>query len=186
MTIGVLSAQAAIFIYKNDSTAPKAWEDVEHMHLAEGGIRGELHTNKSDFLKAVALWNAAVAATNSFLCIYSHAGVQGIAPKPTLEAVIDWQELADALPNGVQYLWLVGCKTQEALNNWQPLGRPVLPRLLATDEEFPWQPFLKYFAAEISIAPITFDDEMSEHLLRKQPSLAAHTKYFGRDLQPLP
>ncbi len=186
--IGNLSAQAAIFIYKNDSTAPDAWKDVELLHVAEGGIRGELHSNKSAFLEALSRWNASVNPSNSFLCIYSHAGAPGIGPEPKYpsEDVIEWQELAAALPKGVQYLWLVGCKTQEALKKWQPLQGPVLHRLLATDAKFPWLPFLKCFAAEISLEPITFDDEMRTLLLAKHPDLAAHTNYFGPDLQPLP
>lgn len=186
IVVGDLSFQAAVFVYKNDASVPFAEVDIRTMNESEGGIRGELHSDKQIFLKALTDWNRKIDPRNAFLCIYSHAGSPGIAPidKPEKSQIISWLEFADALPHGVQYLWLLGCRTEQAVKTWEPLGGPVRHRLLATDSKKYWEPFLKFFAHEISIDPIITDDEMEELLTKKYKGLASHTKYFDTNLKP--
>jgi hypothetical protein len=187
--VGKLCSQAAVFVYKDDASVPFAEADIRTMNKSEGGIRGEIHGDKQAFLGALRTWNSGIDPRNAFLCIYSHAGAPGIAPIPALPddpRVISWTQLADALPQGVQYLWLLGCKTEESINSWKPLGGPVRHLLLATDFSTPWEPFLKFFAHEISTSPIIYDNEMRALLTRESPELASHTKYFGPDLQSIP
>lgn len=186
--IGNLSSQAAVFVYKDDASVPSADADIRAMNAAEGGIRGEIHADKEAFLNGLKRWNSGIEPTNAFLCIYSHAGDLGIAPVrklPDRSRIISWTELAGALPRGVQYLWLLGCKTEKAVNAWGALGGPVRHRLLATDSKEPWEPFVKFFAHEISIDPITSDDEMEKVLEKSSPGLAKHTKYFSPGLKPV-
>jgi len=184
--VGNPSSQAAVFVYKDDGSVSQAAADIRSIHGKEGGIRGEVHSDKQAFLTALNNWNSGVDCNNSFLCIYSHAGSPGIAPvrKPSKSQVISWSELANALPHGLQYLWLLGCKTEQAVKAWEPLGGPVRHRLLATDSTEPWEPFLEFFADEISIDPITMDDEMERRLAKRSPELAKHTKYFSPALKP--
>lgn len=186
--VGKLWSQAAVFVYKSDDSVPFAEADIIIMNESEGGIRGEIHGDKQAFLSSLRTWNSGIDPTNAFLCIYSHAGAPGIAPIPKLpdiSPIISWAELADALPQGVQYLWLLGCETEESIKAWKPLAAPVRHRLLATDISTKWEPFLKFFAHEISTDPIICDDEMRALLTEKAPKLASHTKYFGPDLRPI-
>lgn len=181
--VGDLTSQAAVFVYKDDDSVTDAAADIRRMHASQGGIRGEIHADKQAFWDALTKWNSEAEPANAFLCIYSHAGDPGIAPtSDDASRIISWTELADALPRGVQYLWLLGCETQKALNAWKALGGPVRHRLLATDSEVYWQPFLQFFAHEISIDPVTADDEMEERLAKSSPELAEHTKYFSPQL----
>lgn len=119
--------------------------------------------------------------------MYAHAGAAGIAPvgAPEKEFVISWSELARALPKGVRYLWLLGCKTEKACTAWKSLQGPVIHRLLATSESIRWVDFIRFFALEISLDPIHFDDEMADRLRQHAPELAKHTQYFDSDLRPL-
>ena len=187
-TVGELCSQAAVFVYKNDTSVRFAEADIRAMNKSEGGISGEIHGDKQAFISALRTWNSGIDPTNAFLCIYSHAGAPGITPideLPDKSPIISWTELADALPQGVQYLWLLGCETEKSIKAWKTLAGPVRHRLLATDSSMYWEPFLKFFAHEISIDPIICDDEIRALLIEKSPELASHTKYFGPDLRPI-
>jgi hypothetical protein len=179
--IGDLTCQGAVFVYKADNTATKAWSDVEEINKSNGAIRGELHEDKAELLSGLRTWNEAVDASNAFLCFYAHMGPTGIncigGNPPTRVA---WQELQMALPRGVELLWLVGCKSQECLQQWNSLATPVRHLLLATSESRPWRPLLRCFAAEIDIKHIRFYDEMPAYLASVEPELAKYTEYFRR------
>lgn len=192
--VGPLHCQAAIFCYKADSTVDTLRDDINTMAGDLGHVRGEIHSEKVRFLEGVKVWNEQSDPNGAFLCIYAHAGKAGIAPiggeefssNPNRDSLlVTWEELAQAIPSGVAYLWLLGCNTKHALRKWQPLRGPALRRLLATNAKFPWQPFVKWFAAEIGVDPIVYNDEMVTLLLQKAPELAAQTQYFGPDLKPL-
>ncbi len=192
--IGALHCQAAIFCYKTDRTVDALKADLNTMAGNLDQVRGEIHREKIRFLAAVKAWNKQSDHNGALLCIYGHAGETGIAPiggeafasNPNRDSLlVTWDELAQAIPYGVAYLWLLGCRTEEALKKWQALRSPVLRRLLATNASFPWQPFVKLFAAEIGLDPIIYNDEMVSLLLQKAPELAAHTQYFGADLKPV-
>jgi hypothetical protein len=150
----------------------------------QDGIRGELHRDKTSLLQGLQHWNSQVDPSSAFLCIYSHAGSPGIAPAPD-GPVVTWKELAAALPQGVQYLWLLGCDTSAAIEAWTERS-PVLHRILVTTESSYWQPFLKFFAYEISTTSITFDDEMHAVLSKVSPEMAAKTVFFDGHLRLIP
>ncbi len=173
--IGALHCQAAIFCYKTDRTVDALKADLNTMAGNLDQVRGEIHREKIRFLEAVKAWNKQSDPNGALLCIYGHRD----------SLLVTWDELAQAIPYGVAYLWLLGCRTEEALKKWQALRSPVLRRLLATNASFPWQPFVKLFAAEIGLDPIIYNDEMVSLLLQKAPELAAHTQYFGADLKPV-
>lgn len=178
-TIGDADCQGAVFVYKDDKTKDTAWADVERINAEHGGIRGELHTQKDEFLRGLRSWESAVDPSNAFLCIYAHMGSSGINCVGQQDArLVSWAELADALPGGVECLWLVGCDSQECMKSWSPLSGPVRHILLATSESKPWRPLLKCFAAEISMKRIRFYDEMPDYLERESPELAKYTAYF--------
>ncbi len=178
-TIGDVRCQAAVFIYKDDGTGEKLWPELMKMHERQGGIRGEWHTKRDEFLADLKVWNDSVDSANSFLCIYSHAGRLGVNCRGGEESTrIAWMELAEALVKPVQYLWLLGCKTQECMKSWDPLHGPVGHLLLATSESTDWGPFLTYFEYEIDVNNIAFDNEMPIILNEKYPDLAKHTNYF--------
>ena len=182
--VGELSSSAAVFIYKSDSSAGRAWNDLEKIHATQHGIRGELHSDKSSFLLALSAWNSVVDSAESYLCIYSHAGLEGIAPdgnKSPASSIVRWNELATALPHGVRYLWLLGCETQSVLDRWRELEVPVAHHLLVTTTSFYWQPFLEFFALEISADTIISNDEISSVLERKSPDLAKHSQFYDFD-----
>jgi hypothetical protein len=192
--VGALHCQAAIFCYKADGTVDALKDDLNTIAGNPSQVRGEIHREKAQFLQAVQAWNRQSDPNEAFLCIYAHAGGPGIAPiggeefasHPNRDnLLVTWDELAQALPHRVAYLWLLGCRTEQALKKWQALRNPVLRRLLATNAKYPWQPFVKWFAAEISLDPIVYNDEMVPLLLRKAPDLAAQTRYFGADLKPV-
>jgi hypothetical protein len=192
--VGSLHCQAAIFCYKADSTVDALKDDLNTMVGNVGQIRGEIHREKTRFLEALKEWNKQSDPQGAFLCIYAHAGGPGIAPiggeefrsNPNRDSLlVTWDELAHAIPFGVACLWLLGCRTEQALKNWESLRSPVLRRLLATNEKFSWRPFVKWFAAEIGFNPIVYYDEMVPLLLQKTPELAGHTQYFGADLKPV-
>jgi hypothetical protein len=95
--IGQLGYQGAVFIYKDDKTAVKAWADVEEIHKDHGGIRAELHNDKAEFLAALSAWSNSVDPANAFLCIYSHMGPPGInCVSGQTHTRISWAELANA------------------------------------------------------------------------------------------
>jgi hypothetical protein len=192
--IGDLSCQAAVFCYKGDNTVVPLRNDLDRMAGAPPMVRGEIHDDKVRFLAALTKWNEQCDPPAAFLCIYAHSGEPGIAPiggkqlqsHPDPESlIISWEDLALAIPKGVAYLWQLGCRTEEALKSWQALRGLVSSRLLATDAKEPWQPFVKWFAAEISLDPIFYNDEMMSVLKRKMPELAGRTHYFGPDLKPV-
>lgn len=135
-----------------------AWNAVNKIAAREGALRGELHDSKVPFLEGLNSWNQSLDPTNSFLCIYSHAGKSGIAPSnyPTREELVRWEELADALPRGVRHLWLLGCDTSRALEVWDERPAPVAHRCLVTTESKLWQPFIEFFAREISVRELGF------------------------------
>ena len=192
--VGALHCQAAVFCYKADGTVDDLEADLNTMTGNLGHVRGEVHHEKARFLEAVEAWNKQCAPDGAFLCVYAHAGAPGIAPiggeefvsNPNRDSLlVTWGELAQALPCGVAYLWLLGCCTEQALKKWEPIRSPVLRRLLATNAKFPWQPFVKWFASEIGLDPIMYNDQMVPLLLQKAPELAAQTQYFGADLKPV-
>ncbi|MGC2658347.1 MAG: hypothetical protein WA324_10370 [Bryobacteraceae bacterium] len=192
--VGDLHCQAAVFCYKGDNTVEPLKSDLDKIAGDPPMIRGEIHEEKKRFLKTLREWNEHSDPRGTFLCIYAHSGEPGIAPiggkqlelHPDPESlIITWEELAHAMPKGVAYLWLLGCRTQEVLKIWQELGGPVFSRLLATDAKDKWRPFVKWFAAEISLDPVFYNDEMIPLLIRKAPDLAKHTQYFGPDFKPV-
>ncbi len=170
---------AAVFIYKADGSTTAAWQSVKQIADREGAIRGELHASKAPFVKALGAWNQSVDPVNAFLCIYSHAGVKGIAPvsKPNRGDIIEWHELADALSHGVRYLWLLGCGTDHAHAAWADRLVPVAHHSLSTLESANWQPFIEFFAQEISVDEIVSADELMSPLRAVAPTLADHTIY---------
>ena len=177
--IGRIDSQGSVFIYKNDRSGVIAWNDVKKMYRTDGEIRGEWHTCKNDFLERLKVWNANIDPQNAFLCVYAHMGKNGInCVGGMTPSVVTWSEFADALPQGVQYLWLVGCNSRECMNAWSQLTPPVHHRLLVTSKSKYWRPFLHTFVAEISIKNITFDDRMSAMIAKMQPDLAKYTQYF--------
>jgi len=181
--VGDSDCQAAVFVYKNDCSGPSAWTDVKAINASPRSIRGEWHTRKSHLLSGLRKWNESVDPENAFLCVYAHMGESGLnCVRPVTPSAVTWevtwQELADELPRGVQYLWLLGCESQECMKSWSPLGSPVRHRLLVTTESKYWQPLLKVFAAEISLEQIAFDDQMSAKIAQAEPELSKHTRYF--------
>lgn len=179
--MGNINSQGAVFIYKDDNTVDKAWKTVRDIDVSERGIRGELHNSKTDFLEAIITWNQSVDPDNAYLCIYAHMGAPGlncVSDRPA--AIVSWDELADALPKGVAYLWLVGCESKECLNAWDPLKIPVRHRLLVTKSSIYWGPLIKFFALELSIDPITYDDQMAEKIANISKGLEKDTQYFTR------
>ncbi len=180
MIVGTKDLPAAVFIYKGDQSVTDAWNSVIEIAGQEGSIRGELHNSKASFLRGLTAWNSSVdPAADSFLCIYSHAGKAGIAPSggSPLGDLVKWDELADALPRGVRYLWLLGCGTDYAQDVWETRAEPVAHRVLSTSESAYWQPFLKFFAREISTDDIAFTNELMERLRTDAPLLASKTTY---------
>lgn len=179
MVIGDQDLPAAVFVFKTDKTVAAAWDAVSKIADQEGALRGELHDSKVPFLEGLNSWNQSVDPTNSFLCIYSHAGKSGIAPSdsPTRDEIVRWEELADALPQGVRHLWLLGCDTNRALDVWDDFPVPVAHRCLFTTESKLWLPFIKFFAHEISVQNIHSSDELVDRLKADAPELASLTTY---------
>lgn len=177
-TSGILTCQAAAFIYKADASAQKAWNDIESIK----DIRRELHGSKTSLLDALKAWNIQphLDPDNSFLAIYAHMGEPGIAPVGSGDPadVISWSELASALPRGVTYGWLIGCNSEHALKHWPAPTGPVRLRLLVTDVSEYWGPLLRHFHEEISLDPIRFPEEMPELLKTLEPSLGGHLEYY--------
>lgn len=178
-TTGEVSSQAAVFIYKADATADGAWADAEAIGLAQGGIRAERHDKREQFIDGLRRWSSAVDPTNAFLCIYAHMGPPGMNCVGRMDAnTVSWQDVASAIVQPIELLWLVGCNSQECLQAWAPLRHPVRHLLLATSASKPWKPLLRCFAAEISIKHIRFYDEMPSYLAKVEAKLAAETAYF--------
>lgn len=179
MVIGAEELPAAVFIYKGDGSTAAAWHSVEVIADHEGWVRGELHHSKAPFLQALETWNLLVDPVDSFLCIYSHAGENGIAPvqRPNASDVVQWDELADALPRGVRYLWLLGCETDHAHIAWAERPVPVAHHCLSTLASVNWQPFIEFFAREISVEEILSPDELMARLSADNPVLASSTHY---------
>jgi len=177
--IGNIDCQGAVFVYKDDKTASKAWDDVKWIDQDHGGIRGEIHDNRASFLSGISHWNSLVDPSNAFLCIYAHMGPLGInCINGNAATRVLWQDLAATLSHPVELIWLVGCKSNECMTAWAPLSSPVRHLLLATFESKPWRPLLRCFAAEIDIKHIRFYDEMPQHLESEQPELGKLTGYF--------
>ncbi|NLF15989.1 MAG: hypothetical protein GX595_01865 [Lentisphaerae bacterium] len=76
--IGQLEYQGAVFVYKADGTEAEAWQCVQAIHKDHGGIRGELHCDKADFLAGLRAWNEATDPASGFLCIHAHMGAPGV------------------------------------------------------------------------------------------------------------
>jgi hypothetical protein len=188
VSIGSCHNQAAIFIYKSDSTVSRAWEIVNTTFAQEGPIRGEWHQSRGQFLNALKSWNETIGdPSNAFLCIYAHAGKSGIVPcRDGQSERVTWDQLAHALPRGVQYLWLVGCKTEQCLKAWSPMHVPVKHRLLATTEPKRFVELVSCFRDEISLSNIAFDDEMLDRIRKHQPVLAKCTMYFQPGFEAIP
>lgn len=180
MVVGDQGLPAAVFVFKSDTTAAAAWDAVNKIADQEGALRGELHDSKVPLLEGLNSWNQSVDPTNSFLCIYSHAGKSGIAPSdsPTPEEIVGWKELADALRRGVRHLWLLGCATNRALDVWNDSLIPVAHCCLVTTESKLWLPFIKFFAHEISVQNIHSSDELFDRLKADAPELAGLTTYL--------
>jgi len=179
LVIGAEGLPAAVFIYKGDGTRAAAWNSAETIAAHQGAIRGEIHQSKASFLPAIRAWNLSVDPVNSFLCIYSHAGETGIAPvrTPELSDIIEWDELAGALPRGVRHLWLLACETDHAHNAWAERPVPLGHHCLSTTASAKWQPFIQFFAREISTEEILSPDELIARLRADEPLLASKTQY---------
>lgn len=178
-SVGAVDCQAAVFVYKDDASQAEAWDAVTKINTDHGGVRGELHSSKAMLLKGLSEWSTRVDASNAFLCIYAHMGSDGMNCTSSLDdRLVSWQELAEAISDGVEYLWLLGCKSEECLAAWSDLSNPVRHLLLATSESKYWQPLLRCFAAEISISNIVLDGDMPEKLKKMEPGLADHTVYY--------
>jgi hypothetical protein len=179
LILGAQGLPAAVFIYKNDESVAAAWDSVQEIATREGAIRGELHHSKASFLQALKAWNLSVDSVDSFLCIYCHAGERGIAPlnTPDRRDIIQWDELADALPHGVRYLWLLGCETDHSHNAWAERSEPIAHHCLSTVASAYWQPFIEFFAREISVEEILSQDELMARLKAEEPLLASKTQY---------
>lgn len=180
MVSGSLSSPAAIFIYKDDKSARPAWDAALAIDAAEGEIRAELHSERDSFLAALTEWNISVDPVNSYLCIYSHAGRNGITSDGSKNpsVFVTWQELAAALSLGVRRLWLLGCATDSSLDIWSTLDSPIAHHLLVTTESAYWLPFLKFFAWEISVDNIATTEDIVERLKETSPELAEHTAQY--------
>jgi hypothetical protein len=148
--IGKRTFQAAMFIYKDDSTGPGIWSEVRKIHKTHGHICGEWHTKKRAFLNGLRDWNRRTDPTNAFLCVYAHAGKQGLNCIGGIDRrLVSWEELGETLRYPIQYLWLVGCRTRECVKVWHPLHGPIRHLLLATSKSAPFAPLVKCFADEI-------------------------------------
>lgn len=180
-TFGDNACQAAVFVYKNDKTKDLAWSDALEISEEAGDIRAERHEEKGLFLAALKRWNKRVEPSNAFLCIYAHMGKPGLNAIPGQASTrVTWNELASALPNGVAYLWLVGCRSQLAITAGTPLISVVHHRLLVTSKSKPWRPLLECFRHEISMDSIAFDDEMPQRIREDVPALADAVFYYHR------
>jgi hypothetical protein len=192
--IGEVHCQAAVFCYKADATVERLMADLAAIAGSPPTLRGEIGSDKAAFLDSLRSWNDTCDSKGAFLCLYAHAGDTGIAPiggdeyreHPNKSSLlISWPELVGALPQGVAYLWVLGCNTERALPKLKALKGIVHRRLLLTDSSEPWRPFIKLFAEEVSLDPIRYTSEMPAVMRERQPELAAHTRYFGPDLQPI-
>jgi len=182
--LGDVTCQAALFVYKDDGSENAAWNSVCGTYQQEGPVRGELHNKKPAFLDGLRTWNEGVKPTNSYLAIYAHMGKSGLGcvrNDPARE--VTWQELANALPNGVAILWLIGCNSQECKTAWAPLVGPVLGHLLVTTATKYWQPFLTCFNMAISLDPIVLHADIPSEVKRSSPKLGQNTEYYRVDAQ---
>jgi hypothetical protein len=177
--LGDIDCHGAIFVYKDDKTKDAAWKDVEEINRAQV-IRGELHWNKDVFLQSLRRWNEVLQDPDSaMLCIYAHAGLLGINCKNgDANRRVLWAELADALPQGVALIWMLGCTTVRVIDNWSALTGPVKDMLFTTTASVPWRRFLIHFRKEMDMKCITPYDKMPTLLRNEEPELAQHTRYF--------
>ena len=145
-------------------------------------IRFELHRSRQRFLDGLEKWNRSVGPQNSYLCIYCHGKKDGISAQDAETAMsrfVSWKALANALPLGVRYLWLVGCSTSGCLQVWSQGKSPVRHRLLVTNEDRYFGRLVRLFSKEIDVANIGFDDEMMARLRKADPKLAKCIRYFN-------
>jgi hypothetical protein len=193
-TAGTRRCQAAIFMYKNDSSVESVKSEIQRINTEQGkapsrpptdGIYGEHDTTKREFMEGLSDWNGLVDANNSFLCIYAHANGDGICPLKEYDGtaeyqkdLITWHELAAAVAKPVQYLWLLGCTTQECTKHWGAANGPVRGLLLATSAEVYWGDFVSCFEAEISLDPIRSSKDVINFIRSKYPNVAQNTHYF--------
>ena len=181
--LGDHDCQASVFIFKDDDSVAEA-QDQSRAIIDKGQpIRIEQHRTKADFLSGLSKWNGQddSDSLNAFLCVYAHMGAPGLAPRQAAgEDLTSWNELAEALPKGVELLWLLGCNSDECISSWNPLVSPVHSMLLVTSEKKYFASMIKAFAHEICMSPITQYDEMPALLKQKYPDLAQHTKYFRK------
>jgi hypothetical protein len=183
--IGPEGSHGGVFVYKRDSRVPEASKALEDIRATQV-IRGELHEDRQEFLSALHRWNSKLDDENAYLCIYAHAGLRGIncygqhdADLPTRNASrISWGDLALALPNKVEMIWILGCKTELAMTAWRPLKRTVARYLFVTRESANFVSLLPEFAAEVQFDPIIPYDRIREHLRQRSPVLAQHTDYY--------
>src|SRR5207249_660880 len=89
-----------------------------------------------------------------------------------------WDELSLSLPYQVSLLWLVGCKSQRCMQDWQGWTNPVRGHLLVTTKSRFFLPLVALFQNEISLDPIVPFDEIPKKLARANPSIAKDTQYY--------
>lgn len=198
---GPEDAAAAMFIYKSDERVQAAWdaaEDVERRDRESGNrvlteqgrgqssnsfLRLERHRSKQSFLAALARWSHP---RKQFALIYSHGadtawGAVGIIPSIAApgDQVITWQELAEALGDGVDCLWLIGCRCSDAANVWG--DRPVRGWMLSCSGERDFGPLVEQFHLEISLASIRSPAVVLHTLQSQFPALADAVHVLRRE-----
>lgn len=196
-TVGSLDCMAAVFVYKNDGTGERIWKDVKDQYETEKAkglptnvfdpFHGQWHRSKESFLNGLRAWHTHGDSRNTFLCINSHAGPRGIncvgitAPAPERDANrIIWQELASCLSQSVDYLWLLGCETEEATNVWNAQEVPVQRMLLVTTTTGYYPDLIKCFLRFEIGMDITYVPEMPDVIRQCAPELGSKTKYLLR------
>ncbi|MDF3072170.1 MAG: hypothetical protein K0R38_7771 [Polyangiaceae bacterium] len=135
-------------------------------------IRAEWHTAKAEFLDGLSVWSREADRNGAMLLINAHMG-EIIAPQADHDAhqEISWAELAPALGGGVHTLWLLGCNSDAATQQWSAVTSPVAGYILATSKTGLFFGLLPLFAAELSLSPIRSYPQMLTYLQRKQPDL---------------
>ncbi len=153
-TIGELTCQAAVFVFKSDSTQNLSWTNAQRIEgdsKKEFDYRAELHETPLELCEALKRWTENVNPENAFLCINAHMGQGGIGPTGH-GPWVSWEELYEALTAKVYTLWLVGCTSRDVLAVWRtPKESPVRGYMLVTDERENHQRLLLHFAREIAL-----------------------------------
>lgn len=180
--IGDVGGHGAVFVYKADGTEDVGWDGIQEVreNTRNPYIRGEVHSQRDEFLDALSTWCGTVNDPNgAFLCINAHMGVVGLSCVDYVDCrAVTWTELAETLCPGVAVLWLLGCNSEECMQSWDPLSSPVETYLLATSDSAYFQPMISAFSIEVGTDPIKFFDEMPGALREHNRRLAEATRYW--------